>query len=251
MDNNILIKILDVLNLTSNSIAIKKYGSRREILYTELIPALIDGETIEKAASILNISFPSLESQMYKYIRKYLPIKTPAEKWNLALLRTIGYRQCAVCKLIEDKSSFYNSINNLCIGCSKKETLKYRDKNRDKLAEIARQYRVDNKDTLDTYYHSDRYLSMKKEYRDTHRDIIKAGNAKRRAVEIQATRKYEYGDQEELDIINFYKNCPEGFHVDHIVPLQHSLVCGLHTISNLQYLTAKENLSKGNKFIIG
>lgn len=39
-----------------------------------------------------------------------------------------------------------------------------------------------------------------------------------------------------------------GLKVDHIVPLTHPLVCGLHVLRNMQFLTALENTLKGNKF---
>jgi 5-methylcytosine-specific restriction endonuclease McrA len=52
-----------------------------------------------------------------------------------------------------------------------------------------------------------------------------------------------------LSIIKrIYENA-EGAHVDHIIPLQGELVCGLHVENNLQYLTPEENSRKGNKLL--
>lgn len=40
-------------------------------------------------------------------------------------------------------------------------------------------------------------------------------------------------------------------HVDHIVPIQHPLVCGLNCEANLRVVTATANLSKRNYFVVG
>ena len=40
-------------------------------------------------------------------------------------------------------------------------------------------------------------------------------------------------------------------HVDHIYPLKHKLFCGLHVSWNLRILTARQNISKGNRVTPG
>ena len=51
--------------------------------------------------------------------------------------------------------------------------------------------------------------------------------------------------QEEWNAIgSFYLNVPDGYVVDHIIPISKG---GKHVLSNLQYLTVEDNSSKGCK----
>lgn len=81
-------------------------------------------------------------------------------------------------------------------------------------------------------------------WRETNRGQYNALIGKRRATKKNATPTWA----ELEEITEFYKACPKGMAVDHVIPLQNNLVCGLHVIGNLQYLTKEENSRKNNSF---
>ncbi len=105
-------------------------------------------------------------------------------------------------------------------------------KNRDKVKSAAQVMK---------YYYKNREKVIEKTV-ERHRLI--GYNAQRRAAKLKATPLWV-----DIDAIRkIYSSCPKGYHVDHIIPLQGKNVCGLHIAENLQILSAKENITKGNKF---
>tara|TARA_B110000967_G_C18415038_1_gene331097 strand:- start:27 stop:479 length:453 start_codon:yes stop_codon:yes gene_type:complete len=75
---------------------------------------------------------------------------------------------------------------------------------------------------------------------------IAASNAARQAryrAKHGYNRAYAPGADREA-IKTIYENCPDGYEVDHIVPLSKG---GLHHQDNLQHLTVADNRRKGNR----
>lgn len=134
-----------------------------------------------------------------------------------------------------------------CLECKKllrgKSDSKYREKNREAIKLSMTIYRKNNRELTNKRA----AISRQKAYLrdpDKIKALRKAQTALRKARELSATPKWA-----NLEAIkSFYLNCQKGMHVDHIIPLVNPLVCGLHTEDNLQYLTKKENLEKGNSF---
>lgn len=84
------------------------------------------------------------------------------------------------------------------------------------------------------------------------RAVRRALGAKRRAQQLLATPAWA----DHVEIKRVYVTCllvsrktKVPHHVDHIVPLAHPRVCGLHVHWNLQVIPAETNLRKGNKLV--
>jgi hypothetical protein len=72
---------------------------------------------------------------------------------------------------------------------------------------------------------------------------------KLKAHEIRAAklnRLPRWADQQAIEQV--FRDAPTSATIDHEFPLQGELVSGLHVHSNLRYLPASENASKGNNF---
>lgn len=144
--------------------------------------------------------------------------------------------------------------NNVCVECSRNYSKKQSQENPEKHRENSKKYYWKNREKLlpenteraKRWYkeNTERALQTRKQWRDKNKKVKKSLTAKYRASKKKATPTW--ADQELINLI--YEECPEGYEVDHIIPLSSNSVCGLHCPDNFQYLTSSQNKQKSNSF---
>ncbi len=199
-----------------------KRGNCRAISFKDLVVALLYTNSGPECAEYLGIS-PQTFNRIIKKAFPNVSLNGGRQTWKWYVLHISEYKKCGQCNEIKLKENFGVDNSNsdgyfrICSNCRADINKTYYDKNKE-------------------VYHRPYYLKNKGDYLDR--------AAARKAAVLQRTPKWADLDK----IKEIYNNCPEGYHVDHEIPLQGELVSGLHVESNLQYLTAKDNLQKHNKF---
>lgn len=211
-------KIAEIANISLN----EKISARNKNTYKELFIALLTTESISDAAVILNSTTNALEHTLSRNIKPLFPNKTRANKWNNYLYSVLGYKKCTGC-------SELLSLNNYSKNTEAPDGYSYYCK--DCRSIMRKAFTTNNPE-----YSKQDYINNKSEY------IA-------RAIKYKTRRELATPPWANLDVISRIYDCAEGYHVDHVIPLQGDLVCGLHVENNLQYLSVEENLCKSNKFI--
>ena len=214
--------VLDKLGVFYDDIAKKKHGNCIEISYGYLIDTIL----MDKGSNATYTLFPVGMQTFNRLIHKIFPVKLNGgnETWYHYILSYIGYKNCGTCSIPKLFGAFSNSPNNSKLGISS----------------ICKSCK--NIEQAGGYV---KYIDSHKKSYSKHSSEIKARQQLYRGE--RSLRVPLWYDTQKKEIEEFYANCPAGYQVDHIIPLKGKLISGLHVIQNMQYLTDKENLSKGNR----
>ena len=180
--------------------------------------------------------------------REYAAAYRVRIKQNKALLPTDS-RCCALCSV-----SILNKRKNAKF-CSREHKRMASDLQRNFAAEYQKNAETRRAKARE-YYYADHEKSKKQQLirQKLRPEIAAACSASRRALKLQRTPAWltEFDKLKNKCLYSIAamltRENQEPWHVDHVIPLQGSLVSGLHVPSNMRVLRGTENISKHNKF---
>jgi len=227
-NEELTVLILDKLNWDYDKVLNSwHYSGIPDIYAGDLILSFLINESIEKVSKDINTSYKTIKTITDRVFKPLFgSINGGGDTWRYRLALFIEYKRCSGCHT-------YNKLSTLDIDNTNSD-------GRHTYCKICRSKNNAIK------YKKDSYQEAHKRSQEKHYYDILARNAEYRAE--RKLRVVSWVDQEKIKEI--YRNCPEGMHVDHIVPLKGELVSGLHVPENLQYLTPEENIKKSNRFEI-
>jgi len=169
------------------------------------------------------------------------------------------HKVCPICGIDKPRSEYYKkgaTISHKCKPCTNVDSRNRQSKYYGKYQDRQNEWRKDRYANNPVY--RDRIASQKAERYERIKETLNEARRIRWATDPNdPARKHNrnhdvkkrcppWADREA--IAEFYWNCPDGYEVDHIIPLKGIIdgrkVSGLHVIHNLQYLPIAENRRK-------
>lgn len=158
-------------------------------------------------------------------------------------------KDCSICNQTKELSCFQEN-RKVCKDCRRTQKQQWRHANPDAVKSSRDSWKQEN---LDKVREIKRLWAQENpEYQLHYNRAARKANPQRFRAQVAVRRKRvqqatpPWANMKELK--SFYEDCPQGYHVDHIIPLNGELVSGLNVIGNLQYLPALDNLRKGNRY---
>lgn len=158
---------------------------------------------------------------------------------------------CSHCSEVKE-FSYFQTNRKVCKDCRRSQKQQWRQDNPEVIKASREQWKQKN---LDKVRETKRLWAQENpEYQLEYNRAARAENPKKFRAQVAVRRKRvqqatpPWADIKELRA--FYEDCPQGYHVDHVIPLNGELVSGLNVMENLQYLPALDNLRKGNRYEI-
>jgi hypothetical protein len=146
----------------------------------------------------------------------------------------MNYKKKQFCPKGHDTFVVGRTSNYTCRICANESTSRYAKTHRDKDKEYQRMWFKANPE-------KDKKYNRKYEKANP-------GKTKENLKRCELKRKHRVPNFGQEGIIEFYKNCPLGYEVDHYYPLCGKVGSGLHVIWNLRYILPNKNRIKSNKW---
>jgi hypothetical protein len=169
--------------------------------------------------------------------------------------RYVVSRKCVTCAI--DAASKWNKANK---AAHTKHSVDWAARNSEQVAEYNKRWREENADKIVEKNASwnaaneEKWLAISRGWKKRNKAHVRFLHAKRRAALLQRTPPWltedDFAQMQAMYDLAAKKSQEDGivWHVDHIIPLQGKTISGLHVPSNLQLLSATENMRKGNRF---
>ena len=158
-------------------------------------------------------------------------------------------KTCTKCGKTKPVSLYYkdkqkpDGLEKRCKQCRSATQSSYYKENKDVINERNRVWQKAN---------PQRFLSTQREYQ---REVYKRIGNVRRSTSRAKIKKRTPAWADMSEIAKVYSKAKQlteqsgiQYHVDHIIPLNGELVSGLHIATNLQVITAEQNLMKSNDY---